>query len=151
MLWQKLYGFKICTTSRSLNSVLWGRGGVKQNVRMLWLFSSSETGDWTEFTFAKTFGAVTRDREKNWPIADWRVSRNDPTNNCGTHFVSSSLFIFRSLSGDWVACTQTLFYFNKSPAVYILSPALDGLWRESKGSVSRLRIGDITSVTWICM
>ena len=55
--------------------------------------------------------------------------------------------------------TQTLFYYyfffvvfknigephyplalavNKSPSVYILSPALDGLWRENKGSVKRL-------------
>ena len=27
---------------------------------------------------------------------------------------------------------------NKSPAVYTLSPALDGLWRENRGSVNRL-------------
>ena len=27
---------------------------------------------------------------------------------------------------------------KKSPAVYILSPALDGLWREYRGSVNRL-------------
>ena len=27
---------------------------------------------------------------------------------------------------------------NKSPAVYILSPALDGLWKGNKGSVNRL-------------
>ena len=27
---------------------------------------------------------------------------------------------------------------NKTPAVYILSPALDGLWRENRGSVNRL-------------
>ena len=27
---------------------------------------------------------------------------------------------------------------HKSPAVYILSPALDGLWRENRGSVNRL-------------
>ena len=27
-------------------------------------------GNWVEFTFAKTCGTVTRDREKNWPIAD---------------------------------------------------------------------------------
>ena len=29
---------------------------------------------------------------------------------------------------------------NKSPAVYILSPALNGLWRENRGSVNRLWI-----------
>ena len=28
---------------------------------------------------------------------------------------------------------------NKSPAVYILSRALDGLWRENRGSVNRLK------------
>ena len=39
-------------------------------------------------------------RKKNWPIADWYVTRNDPTNNCGTHFGTSSLFVFRSLSGE---------------------------------------------------
>ena len=50
--------------------------------------------------FRTTYGAVTRDREKNWPIADWHVSRNDPTINCETHFISSSLFVFRSLSGE---------------------------------------------------
>ena len=27
---------------------------------------------------------------------------------------------------------------NKSPAVYSLSPALDGVWRENRGSVNRL-------------
>ena len=45
-----------------------------------------------------------------------------------------------------LACKQTLFYFsfrsfqkhNKCPADYILSPALDGLWRENRGSVNRL-------------
>ena len=30
---------------------------------------------------------------------------------------------------------------NKSPAVYILSPGLDGLWRENRGSVNRLYVG----------
>ena len=151
MLWQKFYGFKIFTTSRSVNSVLWGRVSVKQNVRMLWLFSSSETGDWTEFNFAKTFGTVTRDREKNWPIADWYVTRNDPTNNCGTHFGTSSLFVFRSLSGELGSLCIDVVLCQESPAVYILSPALDGLWRENRGSVNRLRIGEIASVTWVCM
>ena len=29
---------------------------------------------------------------------------------------------------------------NKSPAVYILSPFLDGLWRENRGTVNRLNL-----------
>ena len=37
------------------------------------------------------FGTVTGDREKNWPMIadqrlDQRVPRNDPRNNCETHF-----------------------------------------------------------------
>ena len=60
-------------------------------------------------------------------------------------------------------CLQTVYFLlpplhhyplalvvNKSPAVYILSPALDGLWRENRGSVNRLNLGRIDSfVVWI--
>ena len=45
-----------------------------------------------DLIFMKTSGTVTRDREKNWPTADWRVPNNDARNNCGTHF-GSSLFV----------------------------------------------------------
>ena len=51
-------------------------------------------GNLANLTFAKTYGTVTRDREKNWPIADWRVPSNNPRNNCGTHFRSRSLVFF---------------------------------------------------------
>ena len=37
---------------------------------------------------------------------------------------------------------------NKSPAVYILSPALDGLWRENRGSVYRLGSRKIREHWW---
>ena len=37
---------------------------------------------------------------------------------------------------------------NKSPAVYILSPALDGLWRENRGSVYRLGSRKIRKHWW---
>ena len=50
-------------------------------------------GNLANLTFAKAYGTVNRDREKNWPIADWRVSNNNPRNNCGTHFGSSSLVV----------------------------------------------------------
>ena len=55
-------------------------------------------GNFTELTFAKTSGIVTRVRGKNWPIADGRVPSNDPRNNCGTlavHF--SFLYIGNSM------------------------------------------------------
>ena len=48
-------------------------------------------GNWAELTFAKTSGTVTKNREKNWPIADQPVPCNDPRINRGTHFRSSSL------------------------------------------------------------
>ena len=56
-------------------------------------FKNDRETNWTELTFAKTSGTVTSDREKNWPIADRRVSTNDPRNNCGMHFGSRSLLI----------------------------------------------------------
>ena len=42
---------------------------------------------------------------------------------------------------DWISenyLENSALTANKSPAVYILSPALDGLWRENRGSVNRL-------------
>ena len=49
-------------------------------------------------------------------------------------------------------CRPSIFFFphhyllalavNKSPAVYILSPALDRLWRENGGSVNRLFLSE---------
>ena len=61
-------------------------------------FKNDRETNWTELTFAKTCGTVTRDRGKQyWPIADRRVSCNDPRNNCGTHFGSSSLLVSKVL------------------------------------------------------
>ena len=54
VIWYHLLNF-IATFRESLLLELYG------------LFSSLETrGTWVEFTFAKTSGTVTRDREKNW-------------------------------------------------------------------------------------
>ena len=38
-------------------------------------------------------GTVTRNKKKNKPIADKRVTSNDPRNNCEKHFDSSSLVV----------------------------------------------------------
>ena len=57
-------------------------------------------GNLANLTFAKTYGTVTRDREKNWPIADGRVPSNNPRNNCGTHFGSSSLVVSNVVNGQ---------------------------------------------------
>ena len=56
--------------------------------------------------FAKTSGAVTRDREKNWPIADWRVPSNDPRINCGTH-LGSSLLLVSKVANDILCLGST--------------------------------------------
>ena len=48
-------------------------------------------GNSAEFTFAKSSGIVTRDREKDWPIADRRDLSNNPRNNRGSNFFSNKI------------------------------------------------------------
>ena len=50
-----------------------------------------ETGTGSSKLMQRLLWTVAGDREKNWPIADRRVSINNPRNNCGTHFGSSLL------------------------------------------------------------
>ena len=58
------------------------------------------TKNWVELTFAKKSGSVTRDREHFWPIADRRVPSNDPRNNCGTQFDSSTFLVSKVANGQ---------------------------------------------------
>ena len=48
-------------------------------------------GNSAEFTFAKSSGIVTKDREKDWPIADRRDPSNNPRNNRGSNFFSNKI------------------------------------------------------------
>ena len=48
-------------------------------------------GNSAEFTFAKTSGIVTKDREKDWPIVDRRDPSNNPRNNRGSNFFSNKI------------------------------------------------------------
>ena len=48
-------------------------------------------GNSAEFTFAKSSGIVTRDREKDWPIADRRDLSSNPRNNRGSNFFSNKI------------------------------------------------------------
>ena len=48
-------------------------------------------GNSAEFTFAKSSGIVTKDREKDWPIADRRDPSNNPRNNGGSNFFSHKI------------------------------------------------------------
>ena len=48
-------------------------------------------GNLAEFTFAQSSGIVTRDREKDWPIADRRDLSNNPRNNRGSNFFSNKI------------------------------------------------------------
>ena len=50
-------------------------------------------GNWAELIFAKTSGSVSKDRGKNWPIADRCVLCNDPRDTCGRYFDSSPLLV----------------------------------------------------------
>ena len=56
-------------------------------------------GNSAEFTFAKSSGIVTKDREKDWPIADWRDPSNDPINNRGSNFFCNKI-PFSFLKGE---------------------------------------------------
>ena len=48
-------------------------------------------GNSAEFTFAKSSGIVTKDREKDWPIADRRDPSNNPRDNCRSNFFSNKI------------------------------------------------------------
>ena len=48
-------------------------------------------GNSAEFTFAKSSGVVTKDREKDRPIADRRDHSNNPRNNRGSNFFSNKI------------------------------------------------------------
>ena len=52
--------------------------------------------DEDDYHFAKASGIVTKDRRKNWPIADRRFPSNHPRNNCGMHFGPSSLLVSKA-------------------------------------------------------
>ena len=48
-------------------------------------------GNSAEFTFAKSSGIVTKDREKDWPIVDRLDPSNNPRNNRGSNFFSNKI------------------------------------------------------------
>ena len=49
--------------------------------------------NWAVLPFPQRLLGLLLGTGKNWPIADQRVSSNDPRNNCGMHFGSSSLLV----------------------------------------------------------
>ena len=48
-------------------------------------------GNSAEFTFAKSSGIVTKDKEKDWPIVDRRDPSNYPRNNRGSNFFPNKI------------------------------------------------------------
>ena len=67
---------------------------------------------------------------ENWTHCAFRELEGEASAREGTR--SGSIFFFPHYYPLALAV-------NKSPAVYILSPTLDGLWRENRKSVNRLR------------
>ena len=61
--------------------------------------------------FWKDFWICCQGQKKKWPIADRRVSSDNPKNNFGTHFVSSSLLGFKAANSVLVHLLQ--FTFNQ--------------------------------------
>ena len=97
ILWWKLWRFYMSTVPSSLS-----RGGsALQEVGSLWSHNGDATAEifvtseprkrLGRVNFHKDFWDGYKGQGKNWPIADWHVPGNDPRNNCGTHFGSSSL------------------------------------------------------------
>ena len=86
------------------------------------------------------------------PLPEYKVSTLFLGTKVGTgslcaHNICEFLAVYCFVLAAKLACTQTLCFFSfrsfrkhrhKSPAVYSLSRALDGLWRENRGSMNRL-------------
>ena len=51
---------------------------LKIDASMMLCATLEMRGNLGRVKFAKTSGIVTGGREKNWPIADWHIPRNDP-------------------------------------------------------------------------
>ena len=56
--------------------------------------------------FRKDFWDCYQGKGKNWPIAERRVTRNDPRNNCRTLFGFSSLIVARVANSSAVDCSK---------------------------------------------
>ena len=84
-LYSETWKWTICTWNWEIKCVHLSRRREKKR-NMLFLFTSLENrGNWAKLTFAKTCGTVSKDKGKNWRIADRRVPSNDPRNNCETY------------------------------------------------------------------
>ena len=59
-------------------------------------------GNSAEFTFAKSSGIVTKDREKDWPIVDRRDPSNNPRNNRRITRLKTALFSW--VKGERLSC-----------------------------------------------
>ena len=66
--------------------------------------------NWAKLTFAETSGAVTRDWEKNRPVAEEPFPSNNPRTNCGGHFCSSF-----PLEGGFELFIVPIFFFTFKP------------------------------------
>ena len=64
--------------TEKLNAFIYQEGGKKAKY-------VENRGNWAKLTFAKTCRTVSKDKGKNWRIADRRVPSNDPRNNCETY------------------------------------------------------------------
>ena len=144
IFWWKLWSFYVRTVSSSLSL----GGSALQEVGSLWshrgdataeIFATSETRRLGQVNFRKDFWDGYWGQRKNWPIADCHVPGNDPRNNCGTHFGSSSLLVTK------VAFRPPFKRFreySKSPG-YLKEGKLGWSWREGTASEFRQRSSKI--------
>ena len=92
-----------------------------------------------------------------WQISGWTFFWSHESVACKqTFYFSFRSLIFKNIGErneraktsaereqETTTTTLLALAINKSPALYILSPALDGLWREDRGSVNRLWISEV--------
>ena len=84
-----------------------------------WLYFGNE-----KEAFEKTSGTISKDRGKNWPIADRRVPSSDPRNNSGTHLGSSPLLVSKvAISPKRSGCARRNIG-KKKPKLIAVQPAL---------------------------
>ena len=75
-------------------------------------------GNSAEFTFAKSSGIVTKDREKDWPIDDRCDPSNNPRNNRGSNFFSEKI-PFSFLKRRITQLKTALFYWVKGERRFV--------------------------------
>ena len=81
----------------------------------------------------ETFAMISRTVAKGQPIAVWRVTSNNPTNNCGTYFGSSPLLVSKEAKLSFLSNIK---YFIFKPSTAILTATSVNLFSDEMTSLT---------------